>query len=175
MRCPKCGDQDDKVIDSRASREGAVIRRRRECLGCEHRFTTYEVIEREELTVVKRDGRREPFSKEKLLAGMTRACQKLPVAVEILENAAERITNEITELFDREVPAKEIGERVMRALRGVDAVAYVRFASIYREFQEIGEFVEEVQRLTTQPPPDRRQMALIPEGDESPVPKPKTS
>jgi len=167
MRCPKCGAQDDKVIDSRASREGSVIRRRRECLGCENRFTTYEEIEREVLVVVKRDGRREPFSKEKLLSGMTRACQKRPVSADVLTEASEEITDEITERFDREVPAKEIGERVMRALRTMDAVAYVRFASIYREFQEIGEFVEEVNRLTTQPPPDRRQMALIPEGDES--------
>ena len=167
MRCPKCGAQDDKVIDSRASREGSVIRRRRECLGCENRFTTYEEIEREVLVVVKRDGRREPFSKEKLLSGMTRACQKRPVSADVLTEASEEITDEITERFDREVPAKEIGERVMRALRTMDAVAYVRFASIYREFQEIGEFVEEVNRLTTQPPPDRRQMALIPEGDDS--------
>jgi len=167
MRCPKCGGQDDKVIDSRASREGSVIRRRRECLGCENRFTTYEEIEREVLVVVKRDGRREPFSKEKLLSGMTRACQKRPVSADVLTEASEVITDEITERFDREVPAKEIGERVMRALRTLDAVAYVRFASIYREFQEIGEFVDEVNRLTTQPPPDRRQMALIPEGDDS--------
>ena len=117
--------------------------------------------------VVKRDGRREPFSKEKLLSGMTRACQKRPVSADVLTEASEVITDEITERFDREVPAKEIGERVMRALRTLDAVAYVRFASIYREFQEIGEFVDEVNRLTTQPPPDRRQMALIPEGDDS--------
>ena len=155
------------MIDSRASREGSVIRRRRECLGCENRFTTYEEIEREVLVVVKRDGRRESFSKEKLLSGMTRACQKRPVSADVLTEASEVITDEITERFDREVPAKEIGERVMRALRTLDAVAYVRFASIYREFQEIGEFVDEVNRLTTQPPPDRRQMALIPEGDDS--------
>ena len=155
------------MIDSRASREGSVIRRRRECLGCENRFTTYEEIEREVLVVVKRDGRREPFSKEKLLSGMTRACQKRPVSADVLTESSEVITDEITERFDREVPAKEIGERVMRALRTLDAVAYVRFASIYREFQEIGEFVDEVNRLTTQPPPDRRQMALIPEGEDS--------
>lgn len=117
--------------------------------------------------VVKRDGRREPYSKEKLLAGITRACQKRPVPADVLQDAADRITGDIMERFDREVPAKEIGERVMRLLRGLDAVAYVRFASIYREFQEIGEFVEEVHRLATQPPPDRRQMALIPEEDDS--------
>ena len=153
------------MIDSRASREGSVIRRRRECLSCGHRFTTYEEIERAELVVVKRDGRREAFAKEKLLTGMKRACQKRPVSEEAVADAAEHITNEITERFDREVPAKELGERVMRELRRLDAVAYVRFASIYREFQEIGEFVEEVNRLATQPPPDRRQMALLPDGE----------
>ncbi len=161
MRCPKCGGQDDKVIDSRSSREGAVIRRRRECLQCEHRFTTYEEIEREEFFVVKRDGRREPFSREKLLTSLQRACQKRPVSDEAVNEAARRIVDDVTERFEREVPAKTLGERVMRELRSLDAVAYVRFASIYREFQEIGEFVEEVNRLTTQPVPDKRQMALI--------------
>ncbi|MFO1458103.1 MAG: transcriptional regulator NrdR [Verrucomicrobiota bacterium] len=174
MRCPKCGGQDDKVIDSRASREGAVIRRRRECLSCEHRFTTYEEIEQQELLVVKRDGRREPYSKEKLLSGMTRSCQKRPVAGDVLASAADEITNELMERFDREVPAKEIGERVMRVLRRVDAVAYVRFASIYREFQEIGEFVEEVHRLANQPRPDQRQMALIPEVEDAEAASRKT-
>ena len=143
-----------------------MIRRRRECLSCEYRYTTYEAIEEQELVVVKRDGRRESFSKEKLLAGMTRACQKRPVSGEVLADAAERIAGEILGGFDREVPAGEIGERVMRALRGVDAVAYVRFASIYREFQEIGEFVDEVHRIVAQPLPDRRQMALIPDVEE---------
>ncbi|HAB18252.1 MAG TPA: transcriptional regulator NrdR [Verrucomicrobiota bacterium] len=167
MRCPKCGGQDDKVIDSRASREGSVIRRRRECLNCEQRFTTYEEIEREELFVVKRDGRREPFSKEKLLSGLKRACQKRPVSEEAVADAVERVTNEITERFDREVPAKVIGERVMRELRELDAVAYVRFASIYREFQEVGEFVDEVNRLATLPPPDKRQMAFLADSEET--------
>lgn len=167
MRCPKCGCQDDKVIDSRASKEGSVIRRRRECLGCQHRFTTYEEIEHQELVVVKRDGRREAFSREKLRAGMQRACEKRPVSQEAIDNAAGRIVEELSERYDREVPAKEIGERVMRELRALDAVAYVRFASIYREFAEVGEFVEEINRLAALPPPDKRQMALIPDGYET--------
>lgn len=166
MRCPKCGGQEDKVIDSRASREGAVIRRRRECLSCEHRFTTYEEIEREELFVVKRDGRREPFSKDKLLTSLTRACQKRPVSGQAVADATERVTHHITGRFEREVAAQTIGERVMRELRDLDAVAYVRFASIYREFQEVGEFVEEVNRLATLPPLDKRQMALLPAVEE---------
>jgi transcriptional repressor NrdR len=168
MRCPKCGGQDDKVIDSRASKEGSVIRRRRECLSCSHRFTTYEEIEHEELFVVKRDGRRELFSKEKLVASLKRSCQKRPVSEPALADASERIVDEITDKFDREVPTKEVGERVMRELRALDAVAYVRFASIYREFQEVGEFVEEIHRLATLPPSDKRQMALLPDGYEEP-------
>ncbi len=165
MRCPKCGGQDDKVIDSRASKEGLIIRRRRECLGCEHRFTTYEEIEHQELTVVKRDGRREALSREKLRAGIQRACDKRPVSQETIDGAVGRIVEELGERFDREVPAKEIGERVMRELRAIDAVAYVRFASIYREFAEVGEFVDEINRLASLPPSDKRQMALIPEAE----------
>src|SRR5882757_4187752 len=126
MRCPKCGCQDDKVIDSRASREGATIRRRRQCNGCEHRFTTYEEIEREDLMVVKRDGRREQFSREKLLSGLKKAFQKRPVSPEAIEDLAEKIVNDITDKYEREVPGAAIGERVMEGLRGVDEVAYVR-------------------------------------------------
>ena len=173
MRCPKCGGQDDKVIDSRASKEGSVIRRRRECLVCLHRFTTYEEIEHEELFVVKRDGRRELFTKEKLTASLKRACQKRPVSEQAIADAAERITDEITDGHEREVPSKDLGERVMRELRGLDAVAYVRFASIYREFQEVGEFVEEIHRLATLPPSDKRQMALLPDGYDEPETKEK--
>ena len=153
------------MIDSRASREGSVIRRRRECLGCEQRFTTYEEIEHQELSVVKRDGRREPFSRDKLRAGIQRACDKRPVSQEAIDGAVGRIVEELSQRYDREVPAKEIGERVMRELRAIDGVAYVRFASIYREFAEVGEFVEEINRLATLPPPDKRQMALIPEAE----------
>ncbi len=160
MRCPKCGEQEDKVIDSRASKEGATIRRRRECLACDHRYTTYEEIEHEELTVVKRDGRREPFSREKLVQSVKRACQKRPVSEQDIADAVECIVDEIAGHYEREVPGKDIGEQVMRALRGLDPVAYVRFASIYRNFEEVNDFVSEVNRLVTQPLPDKRQLAL---------------
>jgi transcriptional repressor NrdR len=149
MRCPKCGSQDDKVIDSRASREGATIRRRRECLACEHRYTTYEEIEHDGLMVVKRDGRREQFSREKLLSGVRKACQKRPISPRAIEEVVDRIAQDVADGFDREVDSKEVGERVMEGLRQLDEVAYVRFASVYRRFQEATEFVNEVKRLET--------------------------
>jgi transcriptional repressor NrdR len=147
MRCPKCGCQDDKVIDSRASREGATIRRRRECVTCAHRFTTYEEIERGNLLVIKRDGRREEFSKVKLLSGVRKACQKRPVSPKVIEDLVEGIVNEVTDKFEREVPGEVIGKLVMEGLRGIDEVAYVRFASVYRRFQEATDFVQEVKKL----------------------------
>ncbi|MFM7100333.1 MAG: transcriptional regulator NrdR, partial [Verrucomicrobiota bacterium] len=147
MRCPKCGGQEDRVIDSRASKEGATIRRRRECTGCTHRYTTYEQIEYELLTVMKRDGRREPFSREKLVAGMRRACQKRPVSEQDVADAVERVVEGVGANYEREVPSKAIGERVMEELRGLDPVAYIRFASIYREFAEVSDFVDEARRL----------------------------
>ena len=147
MRCPKCGNQDDKVIDSRASREGSTIRRRRQCLQCNHRFTTYEEIENEGLMVVKRDGRREEFSREKLVSGLKKACQKRPISPKAIEDLVETITDEIIDKYEREVPGVAIGERVMEALRQIDKVAYVRFASVYRRFEEATEFVSEVNKL----------------------------
>jgi len=147
MRCPKCGCQDDKVIDSRASREGATIRRRRECIGCGHRFTTYEEVEHTGLLVLKRDGRREDFSKEKLLSGLKKACQKRPISPKVIEDLVERMVNEITDKHEREVPADVIGQLVMEGLRTIDDVAYVRFASVYRRFQEATDFVHEVKKL----------------------------
>lgn len=147
MRCPKCGGQDDKVIDSRASREGATIRRRRECLGCAHRFTTYEEIEHESLMVLKHDGRHEEFSKEKLLAGIKKACQKRPISPELIQDLVDRIVAEVTDKYEREVPADAVGKLVMDGLREVDDVAYVRFASVYRRFQEATDFVHEVKKL----------------------------
>lgn len=149
MRCQKCGKAEDKVIDSRASREGATIRRRRECLACGHRFTTYEEIERGNLMVLKRDGRHEEFSKEKLLAGIRKACQKRPVTPEQIEEVAERIVANLSSEYDREVPAAAVGERLMAELRGLDSVAYVRFASVYRRFEDAGEFVDAVKKLET--------------------------
>lgn len=147
MRCPKCGCQDDKVIDSRASREGATIRRRRECIECGFRFTTYEEIERAVLEVTKRDGRREDFSREKLMAGLRKACQKRPVSPKAIEDLVEKIVIQITDKFEREVPVEEIGNLVMEGLREIDDVAYVRFASVYRRFQEATDFVQEVKKL----------------------------
>lgn len=151
MRCPKCGCQDDKVIDSRASREGATIRRRRQCLGCGFRFTTYEEVERGSLVVVKRDGRREDFSKEKLGSGIRKACQKRPISPKLIEDLVERIVNEVSDKHEREVPAEVIGKLVMEGLRQIDEVAYVRFASVYRRFQEATDFVQEVKKLGGKP------------------------
>ncbi len=147
MRCPKCGCQDDKVIDSRASREGATIRRRRECVACNNRFTTYEEVEHEGLMVVKRDGRREEFSREKLLSGIRKACQKRPVSLKSLEDLVDHIVVEVTAKYESEVPGEAIGVLVMDGLRGLDVVAYVRFASVYRRFEEATDFVQEIQKL----------------------------
>ena len=147
MRCPKCGDQDDKVIDSRASREGATIRRRRECAKCGHRFTTYEEVEHEGLMVLKRDGRREEFSREKLLSGLKKACQKRPISLKAMDDLGDHIVAVVTEKFESEVPGEFIGKLVMDGLREIDEVAYVRFASVYRRFQEATDFVQEVKKL----------------------------
>ncbi len=135
------------MIDSRASREGATIRRRRECIGCGYRFTTYEEIERAGLVVLKHDGRREEFSKDKLLSGIRKACQKRPISPKVIEDMVEGIVNTVTDKYEREVPAEVIGKLVMDGLRQVDQVAYVRFASVYRRFQEATDFVQEVKKL----------------------------
>jgi transcriptional repressor NrdR len=147
MRCPKCGCQEDKVIDSRASREGATIRRRRECSKCSHRFTTYEEVEREGLMVLKRDGRHEEFTREKLLSGIKKACQKRPVSPQAMEDLVDHIVAAVTGKFEGEVPAEFIGTMVVDGLRDIDEVAYVRFASVYRRFQEATDFVHEVKKL----------------------------
>lgn len=139
------------MIDSRASREGATIRRRRECVACGFRFTTYEEVERAGLVVLKRDDRREEFSKEKLLSGIRKACQKRPISPKAIEDLVERIVNQLTDKFEREVPAEEIGKLVMDGLRTIDEVAYVRFASVYRRFQEATDFVHEVKKLEAGP------------------------
>lgn len=147
MRCSKCGCQDDKVIDSRASREGATIRRRRQCIACGHRFTTYEEIEHQGLMVLKRDGRHEEFSKEKLLAGVKKACQKRPVSPKIMEDLVNSISSKVSDEYDQEVPGEVVGKLVMDGLREIDEVAYVRFASVYRRFEEATDFVHEVRKL----------------------------
>ncbi len=138
---------EDKVIDSRSWKDGAVIRRRRECLGCNYRFTTYEEIEREDLKVVKRDGRYETFDRKKMVSGIYRACEKRPVKPDVLEKLADSLIEDLEKRFSKEIPAREIGEGIMAGLRKIDEVAYVRFASVYRNFKDINEFVDEVQNL----------------------------
>jgi len=147
MRCPFCGYQEDRVIESRAVRDGEAIRRRRECLSCARRFTTYEQIEETQPMVVKKDQRREPFDRSKILRGMLTACEKCPISVETLEQIADRIETALYESGRREVNSAEIGEKVIEALHQLDQVAYVRFASVYRQFEDISQFKEIVDRL----------------------------
>lgn len=147
MKCPYCGHNDDKVLDSRAVREGEGIRRRRECLACARRFTTYEEIEEMRLTVVKRDESREPFDRSKILKGMLTACEKRPVSVAQLENAVDEIERALYNRGEKEVRSVEIGEMVIERLRELDQVAYVRFASVYRKFEDVTQFKELVDIL----------------------------
>lgn len=147
MRCPFCGHGDDRVIDSRVGGAGEVIRRRRECEQCARRFTTYERIEEVLPTVVKKDGRREPFDRQKLLRGLTIACIKRPVSVDRIEALVDTIERALQESDKREVASAELGERVMRELSALDEVAYVRFASVYRSFRDVGEFLDELGKL----------------------------
>ena len=147
MKCPFCGHREDKVIDSRESEEDDYIRRRRECLKCERRFTTYERIEGISLMVVKKDGRREPFDRKKILAGLTRACEKRPVSTETLEELTDTIERNLQKRFDKEVQSKQIGEEVIQRLHGLDEVAYVRFASVYRQFKDLNEFMGELKEM----------------------------
>ena len=147
MRCPRCKQDNDRVVDSRTSGEGAVIRRRRECLSCFLRYTTYERIEDTPLRVIKKSGERVRFERDRVLAGMVRACEKLAVSTEDLEEATRRIEQRIQEDYDREVPSAVIGTLVMDALKDLDPVAYVRFASVYREFKDIREFLEELKPM----------------------------
>jgi transcriptional repressor NrdR len=149
MRCPFCGTLDNRVIDSRLSQAGEVTRRRRECTQCNRRYTTYEKVEQPLPVVVKKDGRREPFSREKVLYGLRRACVKREVSTESLERLVDQLERELTESGMREVPTREIGERLMRALRGLDQVAYVRFASVYRDFKDVHEFMAELSQLVS--------------------------
>ena len=147
MKCPFCGYTESKVIDSRPAEEGSTIRRRRECLECKKRFTTYEIIERMPLVVIKRDGSRQGFDKVKLINGMVRACEKRPVPLKKLEQIADEIELELQGNLDREINTIEIGEMVMERLKSVDEVAYVRFASVYRSFKDINTFMEELTKL----------------------------
>jgi transcriptional repressor NrdR len=147
MRCPFCQDAENKVIDSRESHEGSVIRRRRECLQCKRRFTTYERVEELYPLIVKKDGRREMFDRDKVLAGLKKACEKRPVSADQLEETVVAIERLLQGMGEKEVPSSVIGEEVMRRLHALDEVAYVRFASVYRSFRDISEFMEELKDL----------------------------
>ena len=147
MKCPFCGYEESKVIDSRPTDEGERIRRRRECLECGKRFTTYEMIESLPIIVIKKDGSRETFDRQKLLTGMLRACEKRPVSIETLDRAISDIETVIQNSLDREVSSDKIGEFVMDKLKGIDEVAYVRFASVYRQFKDINTFMAELNKL----------------------------
>ncbi len=149
MRCPYCGTVEDKVVDSRSSKEATAIRRRRECLSCGRRFTTYESIEDTPLMVVKSDGRREPFNKEKLFSKLHLACNKRPISMDRLEEIADRIEAGLSGTGEREVEANDIGELVINELKELDQVAYVRFASVYRQFEDLSDFERELRQLAS--------------------------
>lgn len=150
MKCPFCSNQENKVIDSRLSKEGQVIRRRRECLGCARRFTTYERIEEIMPLIVKKDGSREAYDRSKIVAGINHACQKRPVTAEQIDGIVERVERRLQELGDREVTTILIGELVLKGLQELDDVAYVRFASVYRSFQNIDEFMTELRGIASE-------------------------
>lgn len=150
MKCPYCGMQDSKVLDSRPADDRDSIRRRRECLSCGKRFTTYEMVERLPMIVIKKDGKRQEFDREKVLRGMIRACEKRPVQMEELEKIADEIEQELASTLDREIQTERIGELVMEKLRKVDEVSYVRFASVYRQFKDVNTFMMELNKLLTE-------------------------
>lgn len=147
MKCPYCGYKEDKVVDSRATAEESAVRRRRECLKCGKRFTTYEYIEEVSLMVIKKDGRREPFDRKKVLSGIIKACEKRPISMEKMEDTVIQIERAIQKKSDREVLASRIGELVMERLKALDDVAYVRFASVYRQFKDVGQFMVELKDI----------------------------
>lgn len=147
MKCPFCGEIDNKVIDSRLSKEGLVIRRRRECLACTRRFTTYENVEKIPIMIVKKDGRREAYNRDKVGAGIKRACEKRDISMETIEGFLDELEGDLREMGKKEIPSHDIGERIMAKLHELDDVAYVRFASVYREFKDVNDFVEELKSL----------------------------
>ena len=155
MRCPKCTSIEDKVIDSRISKEGNTIRRRRECLECSHRFTTTETLVRDGMVVIKRDGRREDFDREKLTRAVRAACHKRPIDLEQITMLVEDVIDSVEAQFDSEIPSPALGQGVMQRLRHIDQVAYVRFASVYKEFRDVTEFVDEISSLEKQKPESR--------------------
>lgn len=150
MKCPFCGDQESKVVDSRHSEDGLSIRRRRECLACQRRFTTYEIVESLPIIVVKRDGTRQAFDRNKIMNSMVRAFDKRKVSVDVLDNITTEIEQTIQNTLDREVTTDKIGEMVMERLKPLDQVAYIRFASVYRKFQDVGGFIQEINKVLEQ-------------------------
>lgn len=147
MKCPFCNHNEDKVVDSRETAEGMAVRRRRECINCGKRFTTYEYVERTPLMVVKKDGRREPFNRQKILTGLLSACEKRPISMERLEKLVTDVENDLQKKFDQEVESRYVGEIVMEKLAEFDDVAYVRFASVYRQFKDINQFMRELREI----------------------------
>ena len=147
MKCPACSHDEDKVLESRTAREGLAIRRRRECLKCNHRFTTYEEVLRDELMVVKRDGSTQEFSRQKLIDGVLRACRKRPISVEQVESLIDAVIENIEKNYEREVPSQKIGEWVMTGLQVLDPVAFIRFASVYRKYSDVQQFLSEIQQM----------------------------
>ena len=150
MKCPFCGDIDNKVIDSRLSKDGSVIRRRRECLICTRRFTTYEHIEEIPIMIIKKDGRREVFSRGKIRSGIKRACEKRDISMNVIEEFIDELERDLRESGEKEIPSHALGEKVMAKLHDLDDVAYVRFASVYREFKDVNDFVSELKSLLSQ-------------------------
>jgi transcriptional repressor NrdR len=150
MKCPFCGEFDNKVIDSRVSKDGSVIRRRRECIECSRRFTTYEHIEEIPIMIVKKDGRREVFSRQKVRQGMQRACQKLDISMNAIEDFIDELERDLRETGEKEILSKMVGEKVMAKLHGLSDIAYVRFASVYREFKDVNDFVSELKSLLSE-------------------------
>jgi len=150
VKCPFCDELEDKVVDSRMAKEGEVIRRRRECLGCKRRYTTYERVEEILPVVVKKDGRRESFDRTKILAGLKKACEKRPISTTTIEGVTDRIEKRIQEMGETEIESRIVGEELMKELHQLDQVAYVRFASVYREFKDIDQFMDELRTLAQQ-------------------------
>ena len=151
MKCPYCSELENKVIDSRMTKDGNTVRRRRECLACRRRFTTYERVEQVPLVLIKKDGRRETFDRSKVLAGMQKACEKRDISINTLEQYVDELGRELQEIGEKEIPASVVGERIMAKLHELDDVAYVRFASVYREFKDINDFMSELKELLDTP------------------------
>ena len=150
MKCPYCGETDNKVMDSRLSKDGTVIRRRRECIDCGRRFTTYEHIEEIPVMIIKKDGRREIFNRDKVRQGMAKACEKRNISVEIIEEFIENLERDLKEIEEKEFPSSVVGEKIMAKLHELDEVAYVRFASVYREFKDVNDFFSELKKLLSE-------------------------